>query len=75
MFGDYIPREKLLGATNGSIYKLTALAAKRAMLLAGGEKSLVEKRTEKLLDIALEEIAQKKIAEPRGEKKKKAKKE
>lgn len=73
MSGDYIPRERLLGATNGSIYKLAALAAKRAMSLAGGEKPLVAKRTEKLLDIALEEIAQKKIAEPREEKKKKVK--
>jgi DNA-directed RNA polymerase omega subunit len=67
---DYIPREKLLGATGGSIYKLTVLASKRAMMLAGGEKALVERKTEKLLDIALEEIEKKKIEEFKGKKKK-----
>ncbi|MFO8052905.1 MAG: DNA-directed RNA polymerase subunit omega [Candidatus Omnitrophota bacterium] len=70
MLKDYIPRERLLDATGGSIYKLAALAAKRAMMLAGGEKSLVEIKTEKLLDIALEEIKEKKVKELKGKKKK-----
>ncbi len=66
----YIPREKLLGATEGSIYKLAVLAAKRAMMLAEGEKPLVEKKTEKLLDLALEEIEKKQIKVSKGKKKK-----
>jgi DNA-directed RNA polymerase omega subunit len=70
MLKDYIPRERLLGATGGSIYKLTVLASKRAMMLAEGEKPLVERKTEKLLDIALEEIEKKKIKEFKGKKKK-----
>ncbi|MCF7887467.1 MAG: DNA-directed RNA polymerase subunit omega [Candidatus Omnitrophica bacterium] len=56
----------LLGATGGSIYKLTILASKRAMMFAEGEKPLVERKTEKLLDIALEEIEKKKIKEFKG---------
>lgn len=71
---DYIPREKLLGATKGSIYKLAVLAAKRAMVLAEGEKPLVEKHTEKLLDLALGEIEGEWIREAKR-KKGKAKKE
>ncbi|MCF7916357.1 MAG: DNA-directed RNA polymerase subunit omega [Candidatus Omnitrophica bacterium] len=70
MIEDYIPRERLLGATNGSIYKLAVLAAKRAMILAEGEKPLVEKHTEKLLDLSLAEIEGKKIGEAKGKKKK-----
>jgi len=59
---EYVPVEKLLGASNGSIYKLTVLAAKRAMELANGEKSLVDKPSERPLDGALQEIAEKKIS-------------
>jgi len=51
-----IPLEHLLAATNGSIYKATILAAKRAMSLADGEKPLVGKPSEKVLDNALKEI-------------------
>lgn len=69
---DYIPLEKLLNASKGSVYKLTILAAKRAFQLADGEKPLVEKTDEKPLDNALKEIAERKIkiAEERNSKKK-----
>jgi len=53
--------EKLLEAAGGSVYKLTILAAKRALQLADGEKPLVEKADEKPLENALKEIAGKKI--------------
>lgn len=56
-----IPLEKLLKASNGSIYKVTILAAKRAISLADGEKTLVEKPSEKVLDNALREIKNGKI--------------
>ena len=61
MDGVSIPLEKLLEASNGSIYKVTILAAKRAIILADGEKTLVEKPSEKVLDNALREIKNGKI--------------
>jgi len=64
--------EKLLEAAGGSVYKLTILAAKRALQLADGEKPLVEKTDEKPLENALKEIAEKKIRV--AEKKKESKK-
>lgn len=57
----YIHLERLIGAGAGSIYNLTILAAKRALQLADGDKALVEKPTEKVLDTALREIAAGKI--------------
>ncbi len=58
---DYLPVEELLKASNGSIYKLTVLVAKRALQLADGDKPLVNDKTEKLLDTALKEIKEEKI--------------
>lgn len=56
----YIAREKVL--KNGeSIYKITLLAAKRAVELNNGAKKLVETDSVKFSTIALEEIAQGKI--------------
>ena len=55
------PLEKLLEASAGSIYKVTVLAAKRAISLTTGEKPLVEKAGEKVLDNALREIRDGKI--------------
>ena len=55
--------EDLLPATNGSIYKLTLLVAKRALHLADGEKALVDKPTEKCLQTAMREVAEGKIHE------------
>ena len=51
-----IPLEELLEASEGSIYKLTILTAKRAMFLTDGEKALLEKPGDKVLDNALREI-------------------
>ena len=51
-----IPLENLLGATGGSIFQTTILAAKRAMILADGDKPLIAKPGEKVLDNALKEI-------------------
>ncbi|MCK4912304.1 MAG: DNA-directed RNA polymerase subunit omega [Candidatus Omnitrophica bacterium] len=61
MGGVSIPLEKLLEASSGSIYKITVLAAKRAIALADGEKVLIEKPSEKVLDNALKEIRDGKI--------------
>ncbi len=61
MMKEYMPVEQLLEASGGSIYILVILAAKRAAQLADGEKPLVDKASDRLLDIALEEIAQKKV--------------
>jgi len=51
-----IPLEGLLDASNGSIYGLAILAAKRAMTLTDGEKPILDKPGEKVLDNALREI-------------------
>jgi DNA-directed RNA polymerase omega subunit len=56
-----VPLEKLIGASRGSIYKLTILAAKRAMQIADGDKAMNEKPGEKVLDNALHEIMEGKI--------------
>jgi DNA-directed RNA polymerase omega subunit len=58
---NYLSLEKLLKASNGSVYKLTILAAKRALQLADGDKPLIEKAGEKVLDNALREITEGKI--------------
>lgn len=67
---NYFSLEKSLSSTGGSIYKLVVLAAKRAIAFTEGEKPLLERKTEKLLDAALEEIEKNKIKEATGEKKK-----
>jgi len=61
-----IPLEELLGASKGSIYELTILAAKRAIFLTDGEKPLLEKPGEKVLDNALREIREGKIKVKEG---------
>ena len=53
--------EDALEASRGSIYKLTMLAAKRAVEIADGDKAMVEKPDEKVLDDALKEIAAGKV--------------
>ncbi len=58
----YIPIEKLLKASEGSIYKLTMLAAKRSLQIADGDKPLAESAgDDKPLDTALREIEKGKI--------------
>lgn len=55
-----MPREKIF--KNGeSIYKLTLIAARRAIELNNGAKKLVESDSKKFSTIALEEIIQGKV--------------
>ncbi len=53
----YIPVEQLLPRAGNSIYTLVRMAANRAMELADGKPSLLEKvNSDKMATIALEEI-------------------
>ncbi|MFH1782015.1 MAG: DNA-directed RNA polymerase subunit omega [Candidatus Omnitrophota bacterium] len=57
----YIPREQVL--PNGtSVFKLTLLAAKRAVELSNGAQKLIVTNSKKFSTIALEEIAQGKVS-------------
>ena len=58
---EIIPVEDLLYASKGSIYKLTILAAKRALQLADGEKALIDNPGERCLENALREIKEGRI--------------
>jgi DNA-directed RNA polymerase omega subunit len=54
----YVPLEKLLDKSEGSVYKLVNLAAKRALEIAEGQPKLVEAATAiKPSTVALYEIA------------------
>jgi DNA-directed RNA polymerase omega subunit len=53
--------ENLLGSSQGSVYKLAILAAKRALQLADNEKPLIDKPSEKPLENALREITEGRI--------------
>jgi len=56
----YVPRESIF--KNGdSIYKVTLIAARRAIELNNGAKKLIETVTKKFSTIALEEISQGKV--------------
>jgi len=56
----YMPREKIF--KNGdSIYKITLIAAKRAIELNNGANKLIETDSVKFSTIALQEISQGKI--------------
>ena len=58
----YIPIEKLLKQTNGSMYKLVILASQRALELGVGSEKLVDAAPNaKLTSIALKEIEENKI--------------
>ncbi|MBD3264479.1 MAG: hypothetical protein GF375_05185 [Candidatus Omnitrophica bacterium] len=52
----YVPLSELLKATDGSIYKLAILLAKRGIELADGQKPLIDKPDERVLNTALAEI-------------------
>ena len=59
---DYMERDKLLSKSEGSIYKLVNLAAKRALEIAEGQPKLVEASASvKPSTVALNEIADGKI--------------
>jgi DNA-directed RNA polymerase omega subunit len=58
----YVPLEKLLDKSEGSIYKLVILASKRALEIAEGQPKLVEAGAMvKPSTIALYEIAKGKV--------------
>ncbi len=58
----YVDREKLLGESEGSIYKLVNLASKRALEIAEGQPKLVNVSAEiKPSTVALYEIAAGKV--------------
>ena len=58
----YIEREKMLGRSENSIYKLVNCAAMRALEIAEGQPKLTDdKATVKPSTIALHEIAQGKV--------------
>ena len=53
----YIPLEKCLDNSGGSVYKLTIMVAKRAQELAEGAKPLLEEADEeKPIKLALREV-------------------
>jgi len=56
----YMPVEKIFKGSD-SIYKITILAAKRAVELNNGAKKLIETNTTRFSTIALEEVAAGKI--------------
>lgn len=56
----YMPREKIF--KNGdSIFKITLIAAKRAIELSNGAQKLIETNSQKFSTIALEEISKGKV--------------
>ena len=58
----FSPLENLLPKTGNSIYRLVAMASKRAMELADNAPRLIENPTSmKIATIALEEIASEKV--------------
>ncbi len=56
----YMPREKVV-KNEDSLYKLTLIAAKRAIELNNGAKKLIETESKKFSTIALEEIGEGKV--------------
>jgi len=60
----YVPLEKLIDKTGGSVYKLVILAAARALEIAEGLPPLIENvdKQTKCTRIALEEIAAGKVS-------------
>lgn len=56
----YVPRESIF-KDGDSIFKVTLIAARRAIELNNGAKKLIETVTKKFSTIALEEISQGKV--------------
>lgn len=55
----YVPLEKLLPKTDGSMYKLVVLVARRAMQLAEGAPRLIDAPSDsKVTTVAMQEIAE-----------------
>jgi len=58
----YVPLEKLLDKSGGSMYKLVILASKRALEIAEGQPKMVNAdASTKPSTVALYEIAEKKV--------------
>jgi len=57
----YIPREEIF-RDRDSLYKVTLIAARRAIELSNGAKRLIETDSKKFSTIALQEISQGKIS-------------
>ncbi len=57
----YIPREEIF-RDGDSLYKVTLIAARRAIELSNGAKRLIETDSKKFSTIALQEISQGKIS-------------
>lgn len=57
----YMPREKIF-KKDDSIFKVTIIAARRAIELSNGAQKLVESDTKKFSTLALEEVSQGKIS-------------
>ncbi|MFH0935870.1 MAG: DNA-directed RNA polymerase subunit omega [Candidatus Omnitrophota bacterium] len=58
----YVPIEKLLDKSDGSIYKLVILASKRALEIAEGQPKLIDANSStKPSTIALHEIAENRV--------------
>ncbi len=62
----YVTRETIFKAED-SIYKVTLIAARRAIELSNGAQKLIETKSKKCSTIALEEIIQGKITYKKGE--------
>jgi len=56
----YMPRERIF-KDNDSIFKVTIVAARRAVELNSGAQKLIETRSKKFSTIALEEISEGKV--------------
>ncbi len=66
----YVPLERLIDKSNGSMYELVVMAAKRALQLADGAARLIEAPSDmKVTTLAMEEIAQGKVFMKKEEKK------
>ena len=57
----YVPLEELLPSSQNSVFKLTMLAAKRAVEISDGAKLHIPRVSEKAIDNAVHEILEKKI--------------
>lgn len=59
---DLVSLEDMLKQSNGSVYQLTILLAKRALQIADGAKSMINQKPEdKPIEVALREIKAGKI--------------
>jgi DNA-directed RNA polymerase omega subunit len=59
----YVPLERLLDKSDGSIYKLVVLASRRALEIAEGQPKLVkDDASVKASTVALHEIAEGKVS-------------